>query len=239
MEESGLNAFNKKVKLIYEYNRNSPLFVKIADSEIEENNVDSAVDILHSGLKTYPDNPVALFLLGKAYALMGNYNKATEFFRRGSNICQSEETYKHYLREIESLKKRRSLFETTRGKSFYDPSEIDDEETKGPDLFNPEDKNQSEQELVSSIDEKLSHLADEISKAKLSNSSGTTIRSTDFENVLVNDNMIISETLAKIYIAQHEYDEAIKVYELLIKKNPANSENYSGRIREIRAMRKS
>jgi tetratricopeptide (TPR) repeat protein len=47
--------------------------------------------------------------------------------------------------------------------------------------------------------------------------------------------MIVSETLAKIYVAQNEYDEAIKVYEKLIKKEPSRYEHYTGKIKEIRS----
>jgi hypothetical protein len=43
--------FNKKVNLIYEYNRNTPLFVKVAHTELEKNNIDEAIEILNTGLK--------------------------------------------------------------------------------------------------------------------------------------------------------------------------------------------
>jgi tetratricopeptide (TPR) repeat protein len=47
--------------------------------------------------------------------------------------------------------------------------------------------------------------------------------------------MIVSETLAKIYVAQNEYDEAIKVYEKLIKKEPSRYEHFTEKIKEIRS----
>ncbi len=80
MEKTNNKIFSKKVNLIYEYNRNSPLFVKMADSKIEDNNADDAVEILSAGLKTYPEHPVAHLLLGKAFAMRGNYGKALEYF---------------------------------------------------------------------------------------------------------------------------------------------------------------
>lgn len=235
MEESAKNAFTKKVRLIYEYNRNSPLFVKIADSEIEENNIEAAVDILQSGLKTYPDHPVAHMLLGKAYALMGNYNKATEIFKKGSEIIQSDRTNEYYAKEIKSIKENRSLFETTRKDIFFNPEEIKHSKNNTPDLFVQESNYRSENDLALSIDDKLAQLAEEISKAKLSTTSPSDKTNQDSDNIFNKDNMIISETLAKIYMAQNEYDEAIKVYEKLIKKKPGDYDHYSNKIKEIRA----
>jgi tetratricopeptide (TPR) repeat protein len=235
LEESTKNAFAKKVRLIYEYNRNSPLFVKIADSEIEENNIEAAVDILQSGLKTYPDHPVAHMLLGKAYALMGNYNKATEIFKRGSKLIQSDGTYEYYAKEIKSIKENRSLFETTRKDIFFNPEEIKHTKNDTPDLFVQESNSRSENGLALSIDDKLAQLAEEISKAKLSTASSAGNTNQDSDNIFNKDNMIISETLAKIYMAQNEYDEAIKVYEKLIKKKPGDYDHYSNKIKEIRA----
>jgi len=46
--------------------------------------------------------------------------------------------------------------------------------------------------------------------------------------------MLVSETLAKIYLAQNEFNEAIKVYEKLIKKDSARYDYYTGKIKEIR-----
>ena len=235
MEETEKKAFSKKVRLIYEFNRSSPLFVKIADSEIEENNIDVAVEILQNGLKIYPDHPVAHILLGKVYALMGNYSKAIEFFKKGNEIIHSDETYKYYLKEIESIKKQRSLFENTRGSSFYNSPKTNDEKTDNPDLFIQETTDQPENELALSIDEKLAQLAEEISKAKISTSLNTNITKQGIDDIFDKDNMIISETLAKIYVAQNEYNEAIKVYEKLIKKEPAAYDHYTSKIKEIRA----
>ena len=71
MEKSSSQIFREKVKLIYEYNKESPLFVRAAYFEIQNNNFDDAIFILRQGLKLYPENPVAIFLLARANALMG------------------------------------------------------------------------------------------------------------------------------------------------------------------------
>ena len=235
MEKTSNNIFSKKVNLIYEYNRNSPLFVKMANSQIEENNLDDAVEILRAGLKTYPEYPVALILLGKAFAMKGNYGKALECFSKGSNIIQSEETYNFYVNELEKMKKQRSLFEASRGNSFFNSSKNLSKSAKTTDVFVAKSEIKDEKQLAVSIEERLAQLADQISKVKLSVSTRNPDKVSDFKDILSQDNMIVSETLAKIYVAQNEYDEAIKVYEKLIKKEPSRYEHYTEKIKEIRS----
>ena len=235
MEKTNNTIFSKKVSLIYEYNRNSPLFVKMANSQIEENNIDEAVEILRTGLKTYPEHPVAHLLLGKAFTMMGNYGKALEYFKKGSDIIQSDETYNYYVSELEKVKKQRSLFEASRGNSFFNSSKNLQEAANVIDLVNAKSEAISEKELTVSIDERLAQLAEQISKVKLSVSTESKTTYTDFTDILSQDNMIVSETLAKIYVAQNEYDEAIKVYEKLIKKEPLRYGHYTEKIKEIRS----
>lgn len=207
----------------------------MANSEIEMNNIDDSVEILSAGLKIYPDNPVAHLLLGKAYALMGTYDKALEYFKKGSELIHSDDTYDYYLDQIDSIRKQRSMFEATRGKSFFNSSEVSSDLKNEPDLFNTSDKNVKEEELVVSIDERLSQIADQISKAKISISHNASVTNTGFENIIYEDNLIISETLAKIYIAQNEYGEAIKVYKKLVEKKPELEEHYTDMINEIKS----
>ena len=234
MENTNDKIFSKKVSLIYEYNRNSPLFVKMADSKMEENNVEEAVEILNAGLTTYPEHPVAHLLLGKAFVKMGSYGKALESFKKGSDIIQSDETYSYYVNELEKVKKQRSLFEASRGNSFLNSSDNLQKAANVPDLFNEKSETKQEKELAIKIDERLEELADQISKVKLSASTGSARTHVDFKDLLSQDNMIVSETLAKIYVAQNEYDEAIKVYEKLIKKEPSRYEHFTDKIKEIR-----
>jgi predicted Zn-dependent protease len=49
------------------------------------------------------------------------------------------------------------------------------------------------------------------------------------------DNLLVSETLAKIYIAQGEIHEAIKIYERLIERKPENKEKYYQSINELKS----
>jgi len=226
--------FNKKVYLIYEYNKSTPLFVRVAYTELEKNNIDEAIKILEAGLKIFREHPTANLLLGKAYASSGNYSGALDFFQKGSKILRSDRTYDHYLNELESIRKQRTLFETTKGSAFFSSSDDSGSSLYGDDIFNSETETTSDEQLAASIDERLEQLAEEISKAKLSPSFDTNSSDTDYLGNFSGENLIISETLAKIYVAQDEYDEAIKIYEKLIKKDASKYEYYTGKINEIR-----
>ncbi len=46
---------------------------------------------------------------------------------------------------------------------------------------------------------------------------------------------LASETFANIYLSQGQKNEAIKIYELLIQRNPEKKEYYSEKIRELKS----
>lgn len=235
MDEIRKIEFDKKASLIYEYNKNSALFVRRANFEMENNNLNKAIEILKTGLRIYPDHPVAHLLLGEAYALSGNYADAMDYFRKGSNILRSDETYEYYLNKLESIRKQRSLLETGSGNAFLPSSHQTESLTAEHEARNEENELGSREELAISIDERLEQLADQISKVKLSSSYRNKSSETDDLHNFYDDNLIVSETLAKIYFAQNEYDEAIKVYEKLIKKDSVKYEYYTEKIMEIRS----
>lgn len=47
----------------------------------------------------------------------------------------------------------------------------------------------------------------------------------------------VSETLARLYVEQKEYDRALKVYKVLMEKHPENSEAYSAAIESAKNMK--
>jgi len=49
------------------------------------------------------------------------------------------------------------------------------------------------------------------------------------------ETLLVSETLAKIYISQGEFTEAIKIYEKLIERKPENNEKYLHSIEELKS----
>lgn len=220
--------FNQKVSLIYEYNKNSPLFVRIAHNQIEANNPDKAIEILDDGLKNYPEYPSAYFLLGKAYTIKGLYSQALKYVKRGSELIHSPKTYDYYLREIEAIKKQRSFFKASRW-------EDDIKDKTKPDAVEDSSIKQIEDSLktMPPITESIKKLNEEIMEAKEAIQKAKEAASPSIKS-FAQSNLIVSETLAKIYINQGEFQEAISVYEKLIEKNPDKKDYYEIKIEEIK-----
>ena len=90
-------------------------------------------------------------------------------------------------------------------------------------------------ERSSGFEDNLDELAEKISHAKIPVTAEEN-KTTDFEiNDFSDSSLIVSETLAKIYIAQGELQEAIAVYEKLSQKNPGKEEYFSQKITELKS----
>ncbi len=210
------DALKNKIRLIYEYNRKSPLFARIASWELDNNNLESAIEILENGLREYPDYPTPYFILGKIYTGLGEFSKALKCYKKGSEFLSSKETYHFYLRELESLKNLKTPLELRTVK------------------FPDETKEKPNSDKSSKFEDSLDELAEKISRAKI-----PVVEEKKSKQYVPNENssgtMIISETLAKIYIAQGEIQEAIEVYNKLIKKDPSRHEYFSQKISELKS----
>lgn len=234
MDKTPTEIFNDKVSLICEYDKSSPLFVRQANTEIENNNVDRAIELLKSGIKLYPEYSTAYIILGRVYTLIGDYGRALQQIKIGSELIHSKRTYDYYLKEIENIKKQRSLFSESRGSAFIPEVKFPDDELQ-PGLFENEQSENKSDKKTDNLDERLDQLAQEISSARITESSGEIkipeIPTDDMSKI----SSIVSETLAKIYVAQGEYLEAINVYKKLIGKIPAKEEDFRRIIKELKS----
>ncbi len=64
----------------------------------------------------------------------------------------------------------------------------------------------------------------------------TTLSSVNIEDSLADNNSIMTETLAKIYLEQKKYLKAIQAYEILILKYPEKSSFFADQISDIKAL---
>jgi tetratricopeptide (TPR) repeat protein len=233
LTKSPVEIFNEKVSLIFEYDKSSPLFVRQANTEINNNNFEHAIEILTEGIKLYPDYPTAYVIYFKAFSLAGEYGKALLQIKTAADLLHSRKTYEYYLKEIDNLKKRSSMFAASKGSTFI-PTADNFEKDEQPNLFLQEPELEIEGNLEdANIDERLEELADEISSARLSEIADVDLTYDPIGYNSESGSKIVSETLAKIYAAQGEYKEAIRVFEKLIEKNPLKKEEYLQQIKEL------
>lgn len=230
MSKTAAEIFSDKVNIIYEYNNESPLFVRAANAEIENNNVDRAIEILNKGIELYPSYSTAFFLLGKAYTLAGNYSNALKYIKKGSDLIHSKRTYNYYLKDIENNKKQRALFQGSTRNFFMPEREIyNDKESPAP----AERVKQGDTKAEQSVDDRLEQIAREISSARIPEAEEADNKE---EELLARSTggMIVSETLAKIYTAQGELKEAIEVYKKLVRKDPSKEKYFLEKIKELK-----
>ena len=233
MEKSSIQIFSDKVKLIYQHNKKSPLFVRAAYFEIINNNFDDAVFILRQGLKLDPENPVAILLLARANALMGKKELAAKLFKRGSNLIHSKETYTFYMEELETLEKRTTVPGLPGDKIFFNKN-AHNNETENFVLPDVKENEEDKLKETEAIENRLEQLAKTIASAKLPIPGDEKNIESRSLNRLSENNLIVSETLAQIYISQGQFNEAIKVFKNLIKMKPAMTDYYSEKIEEIK-----
>ena len=231
MAKSPSEIFNEKVNLIYEYNKKSPLFVHAANTEIENNNLEKAIEILQTGIQNFPKYSAAYFLLAKSFALVGNYSQAMNEIKTGYDLTHSQKSYDYYFKEIENIRKQRSFFESNSRNSFFNNKS--ETEVIQENLFEDQDQNDSLVSENESIDNRLEQIAKEISTARIKQPLSPIEQEEPEIDNFQEEFMIVSETLAKIYVAQGELKEAIDVYKKLIKKNPLKSDSYLKRIDEL------
>jgi len=260
LAKSLFEIFNDKVSLIYEYDKSTPLFVRKANTEVLKNNLDDAIDVLMNGIEIYPEYPTAYFILGKAYTLKNQFKDAEEAYRKGSDLIYSKSTFDFYMKEIENSKSERLVFNPDRSGAFLktenkviqkeepivdvdesfdiDKSvinyKIKENEVKDIEIEKNKNRIKNSPSIEKDFEEKLDKLANEIASARLPVVDNTPITNVSTREFINDDPMIISETLAKIYEAQNEFQEAVKIYEKLIIKYPDKKGEFTKRILSLK-----
>lgn len=206
-----------KIGLIYEFNNKSPLFARVADNCIKNNEVDLAISILEHGLKIYPNYPTGYFILGMALANNGRINEAKEIILTGNKLLNSDSSKDFYIEKIDEMAENESRISPTKHSDFLENESEPIEETNNK---------------ISEID--LDELASKISKAKKIKVDNNKAIDENAYKINYDSSIIASETLADIYIEQGSFNEAIETYAKLIDIRPEKKEIYEMKIAEIK-----
>ena len=210
-----------RAKLIYERDRNSPLFLRTADFYLRNNDPQTAYNILQNGLQIFPDHPLAYILLGKALYVLGNNEETESCFIKAGGLLNSEEVFAHYKKEFKLPDKKKSPFDSSRGNLFIN--------TEEDFKFDEELKNAES----TSIEDNLSELSQQLMNARIERSENNVSANYNQREYSPDKSKLATETLAKIYLSQGQKSEAIKVYEILIKRDPEKREYYLKKINEL------
>ena len=232
MNKLSTDILDEKVELIYEYDSRSPIFTRVANSEIERNNLELAIDILNKGLELYPNHPTAFMVLGKAFLLKGDYENSNECFKTGSELLHSPRSYNYYLKDLETIKKQRTPVRNLNIQDF-----VKDMVQNNPDFAGADDDSGFDGSTTmpgedSPIENRLDEIARNLSSIQIERK--TLLEDEHAGSDEDKDTRIIpSETLAQIYVAQGQYKNAMDVYQHLIKTEPAKKLFYTYKIKAI------
>ncbi len=104
------------VSVIYEYNPESPLFARVAETEMEKGNLQKAREILEAGFEHHPDYASAWFVYAILLAKLNDFEAARNMAKKADMLLNNHETYDYYLAKIESI-------ENVLDDELYDDSE--------------------------------------------------------------------------------------------------------------------
>lgn len=206
----------EKIKLIYEFNNESPLFARVAYSEIEKGNYLEAIKILDDGIHRYGNYPTAFLILSIAKAYAGKGEEAKIVAKIGSDLIDSPSTFEIYSKKINEILAERASVNDTLRPAFHEEESI----------LIPEEKPEV-------IEDKLGELAKQLSKAKIIPRDDVEANPDNIPKF--NGKKIVSETLADIHFAQRNFDEATRMYEELINQKPEKAGVYLQKIAEMKS----
>ncbi|MHB8931299.1 MAG: tetratricopeptide repeat protein [Melioribacteraceae bacterium] len=216
MNSTERDIATEKIKLIFEFNDNSPLFARVAASEIELGNVNDAVKILENGITIYPSYPTAYFILAIANAYAGQEDQAKGYAEVGNERLGSPETLAFYEKKIlEIISERNSLSETIRP------------------AFIPDDKEEElDENVYERIEDKLDILAEQLSKAKIIPKE-IDDPAIEITSPAISIKKIVSDTMAEIFLSQKNYTEALSIYAELLRQKPERAGIYLQKISDL------
>lgn len=212
-----MNTNSEKYKLIYGFNKNSPLFARVANDYLLNNDFENAIRILEEGLKSFPDYPSAYLIYSVCLAQLGKITKAKEMVEKGCEFIDLNETLNFYLDKIDGIAKAKNI------NADENLSDVGDEQLQ-----------KSNEE-----DDDLEALAKKLENAKINIETDTAAEydaeiETDDSDISQIGKPLVSETLASIYFNQGNFKEALALYQNLITIQPEREQFYLTKINQIK-----
>lgn len=182
---------NKYEKILEDHPRSNS-FVLLAEILIKRKKIEKAIRVLNSGLKYNPSNTTAMFLLGKIYYENWMIDQAKKQFERVLSVSPDNLASVNYLVQIyRSEDDLEKALEISRKALFYFPGNTDI------------------MDLIGSIQKEIEineHTMEQTSQSK---------KLDDHLSESEPAGVMVSETLADIYLEQGYYRECIDIYEKL------------------------
>jgi len=212
-----MNTNSEKYKLIYGFNKNSPLFARVANDYLLNNDFENAIRILEEGLKSFPDYPSAYLIYSVCLAQLGKITKAKEMAEKGCEFIDLNETLNFYLDKIDGIAKAKNI------NADENLSDVGDEQLQ----------------KANEEDDDLEALAKKLENAKINIETDTAAEydaeiETDDSDISQIGKPLVSETLASIYFNQGNFKEALALYQNLITIQPEREQFYLTKINQIK-----
>jgi len=220
----------------------------------ELNKLDEAENLLKEEVSNFPDNVNLLLEVGDIYSKKGEYNLATEYYNKVMFIDPFNLKAKKLIKKTDEIRKKKAVRTEFSANSIT----YKEEENKNLDDTNISEPEREVEETVEQKELEEDILKFEENKEELQEIVYEDIKINQEENNQISDFKIdeeilekkmddtideisfgeefITESAAKLYIDQGLYNNAIVIYEKLLKKS--KEEKYSERIIEIKRSQK-
>lgn len=186
------------------------IFTRLAESEIKNGNHEKAQEILIDGLNKFPNYLSAQILLGKIKISQNKNEEAREAFQNALDLIGFQPTAEYYLSLIPKIEINAA------------PEQVEELEVE---------ENVAEEDDLGQLANKLSNAKMDVpylneAKTETSKDSGKMSQNNSGRS-------LVSETLARIYVSQENFKEAIEIYETLIEIQPEREDYYRSKLDEI------
>lgn len=101
-------GITNKYALIYEFNKESPLFTRVAYQFIKQREYNEAITVLKKGIGKFPEYPTAYYLYAIALANLGERKNAIEMVLKAVELHGTKESLKFYTNFIEKIVSERA-----------------------------------------------------------------------------------------------------------------------------------